>query len=267
MSSISDIFSPTFLIFLGILVLVVSLLVVYFESKMRDQNHKISSMLNLVSTLAEEVNNVKFGLNHLAINSRPLEESKKFVNIPSQNNLITVSDDEEESDDDEESDDEESDENYDLDIELEETNDLELEENSDEEINDSDSDDENLEDVKVLKLTIQTDDESLSSEVNLDIKDNLTELDDNFSDNESEISENNLEEHDTLEDIHSNLEDSNLKIDLKKISINLEEPHNLLMDYKKLSLAKLRSVVAEKGLADDSSKLKKNELLKLLGAE
>jgi hypothetical protein len=34
-----------------------------------------------------------------------------------------------------------------------------------------------------------------------------------------------------------------------------------------MSLNKLRSVVVEKGLSSDSSKLKKNELLKLLASE
>ena len=36
-------------------------------------------------------------------------------------------------------------------------------------------------------------------------------------------------------------------------------------DYKKFSLNKLKSLAMEKGLTKDSSKLKKNELLKLLG--
>jgi hypothetical protein len=141
---------------------------------------------------------------------------------------------------------------------------------STEEIDDSDSetdsDDENFEEVKVLKINIPSDNDSLSSQINLDINNDLTELDDNFLDNESETDENNLEEDITLEEVPNNLED-NLKIDLKKISINLEEPHNLTMDYKKLSLTKLRSVVSEKSLSNDASKLKKNELLKLLGVE
>jgi hypothetical protein len=34
-----------------------------------------------------------------------------------------------------------------------------------------------------------------------------------------------------------------------------------------MALPKLRSVVTEKGLTSDASKLKKNELLKLLGIE
>ena len=57
-------------------------------------------------------------------------------------------------------------------------------------------------------------------------------------------------------------------MDLKSINITLEETKTeQSVDYKKMALPKLRSVVAEKGLSSDSSKLKKNELLKLLGIE
>ena len=59
MPSLTDLFNPTFLMFLGILVLVVSILVVYFESKMREQNHKIASMLSLITCIAEEINDIK----------------------------------------------------------------------------------------------------------------------------------------------------------------------------------------------------------------
>ena len=67
MASLADLFNPTFLMFLGILVLLVGVLIFYFEGKMRDQNHKIASMLSLVSTLADDINNVKMGLNHIII--------------------------------------------------------------------------------------------------------------------------------------------------------------------------------------------------------
>ena len=58
-------------------------------------------------------------------------------------------------------------------------------------------------------------------------------------------------------------------LNLKSIDISsLEEIKNSdIIDYKKFTLSKLRSVVVEKELVSDSSKLKKNELLKLLGAE
>jgi hypothetical protein len=56
-------------------------------------------------------------------------------------------------------------------------------------------------------------------------------------------------------------------LDLKTISIHLEETQHDSLDYKKLPLPKLRNIVAEKGLTSDASKLKKNELLKLLESE
>ena len=40
-----------------------------------------------------------------------------------------------------------------------------------------------------------------------------------------------------------------------------------VIDYKKLPLNKLRNTVQEKGLTNDASKLKKNEIYKLLGIE
>jgi hypothetical protein len=60
------------------------------------------------------------------------------------------------------------------------------------------------------------------------------------------------------------------EIDFKKISISgLEKDLNDVetMDYKKFSLNKLKSLVVERGLTKDSSKLKKNELLNLLGVK
>ena len=55
--------------------------------------------------------------------------------------------------------------------------------------------------------------------------------------------------------------------DLKKINIpNLEESKNIeTIDYKKLSIQKLKIIVLEKGLSSDPSKLNKHKLLELLG--
>ena len=52
-------FNSTSLLFLGVLVLCCALLFAYFESKAREQNHKISSMLSLVSSLTEEVHSIR----------------------------------------------------------------------------------------------------------------------------------------------------------------------------------------------------------------
>ena len=263
MASLTDLFNPTFLMFLGILVLVVALLVVYFESKFREQNHKISAMLSLVSSLAEEVNGTKMIIHQLTMNPQTQQQVPFFQNkeynletkiVQNDNNLIAVSDDEDsESDDDSyvDSDDESV---------------------SDE---DSDSDEEQPKNIKVFRLNISEDlnqIDGLDEEVNSVLED----LDEASLD-EASLEEASLEEFDdnssTSSESIKETENNDVKkidnfMDLKSINITLEETKTeQSVDYKKMALPKLRSVVAEKGLSSDSSKLKKNELLKLLGIE
>ena len=289
MPSLSDIFNPSFFMCLGILVLLTALIVVYFESKMREQNHKIASMLSLVSSLAEEQNNLRMetyrmitsGQNSSA-NSIPLNNvnnfnSSHFINKNENDELINVSDDD---DDDEEDDDSDN-------------------EDSDEEDEDSDSDDENEvieiseNDIKILKINIKNDDEE--DNFNIHQIDDLEELGENDDEStSSEIDENELDDSSSsdedLKEEHivsnnlDNLEESKdgdivfeetskldlNTIDFKQISISGLEKDAIdaeTMDYKKFSLNKLKSVVVEKGLIKDSSKLKKNELLNLLGVK
>ncbi len=259
MASLTDLFNPTFLMFLGILVLVVALLVVYFETKFREQNHKISSMLSLVSSLAEEVNGSKMFIHQLTMNRQPpnpqffqqQQQPDLEKRIVQNDNLILVSDDEEDSD----ADDSDSD----------AASEVSIDESVDDDDDDSDNSvielGEHSNDVKVLKLNISDNNESDVDEASLD------EMDD--------LSVASLEEMDDLDDsstssvsIKEEKNDNIKSMDLKSINITLEEtkPEQPL-DYRKMALPKLRSVVAEKGLSSDSSKLKKNELLKLLGVE
>ena len=51
------------------------------------------------------------------------------------------------------------------------------------------------------------------------------------------------------------------------ISLDEETEKSMSMDYKKMPLQKLRNIVVEKQLCVDASKLKKNELFKLLNVE
>ena len=64
--------------------------------------------------------------------------------------------------------------------------------------------------------------------------------------------------------ISSNGENYSIDLNLLK-TINISNSSsNENIDYKKMSLTKLREIVVERNLATDSSKMKKNELLKLL---
>ena len=286
MASLTDLFNPTFLMFLGILVLVVALLVVYFESKFREQNHKISSMLSLVSSLAEELNGTKMVIQHLSMrggvqpqnfqqeqtfsNFNDLEENIAQQNTNNTNNikLIQVSDDENTD-----SESETSDNNSESDDSIENLDD---EEDSVKEMDDESVSSENNvieigehNDIKILKLNItqQNDDESDISdeEQNLDF-DDLDDLE-NLSESSESLSIKDEPQFEEVTEVNE-IKDDNIKsMDLKSINITLEETKHESLDYKKMALPKLRSVVTEKGLTSDASKLKKNELLKLLGIE
>jgi hypothetical protein len=135
---------------------------------------------------------------------------------------------------------------------------------------DSDSDEKPNTDVKVFRLNISEDlnkidedsnslaeslDEESLDEESLEDLDEIEDLDDNISTNSESIQTTDVKKIDNF-------------MDLKSINITLEETKTeQSIDYKKMALPKLRSVVSEKGLSSDSSKLKKNELLKLLGIE
>ena len=277
--SLTDLLNPTFFMCLGIVLLAIALLVVYFENKMREQNHKISSMLSLVSTLAEDMNGFKIGLNHLAINSmgggsvyaHPQQfDELNTAFISTNDHKITVSDDEEEGSVNDSENDSES-----------EILDDEIDSVSD----DSVSDDSVSDDVKVLKLNFNKadlEDDDVSE--TMDFDDNMEDLEqlDELEDTNSETSNVNSEfvadtldlnyeenfdnqhgEQSNTDELVENMSTS----DLKKINITLEETNSESLDYKKLPLPKLRNIVAEKGLTLDTSKLKKHELLKLLECE
>jgi hypothetical protein len=262
--ALADIFNPTFFLILGIVMLLLGLLVIYFETKLRDQNHKISSMVSLVSAMAEEIRGRKpnsFPMN--AMNTIfPMNAMNSMNSLFSNSDtLIPVSDNEEEDEDeDDDNEDEEDEEDEDEDEDEDENNDY----------YDDDQDDEKSAKTMFIK---QNDVINIGNE-------NQEKI--NFLNSDDIDDENDLEDMDELNDLVNELEETNFDTDiinikedgnnfdfLKTIHIsNLEEENgNNKFDYKKYSLNKLRNVVVEKGLVTDSSKLKKHELWKLLGLE
>ena len=254
--SLSDILNPSFLVSLGITLLLISIVGIYFNQKFQEQNHKISSMVGLVSTMAEEVNFVR-GKLHLLTNNgsgNNLEEiynnsnggSKDIQYNPLINNsLIAVSDDEEEESDNEDSDSD---------------NDNEEDSYEDGDDMDDDSDEENEEDNREINISS----EDLIQNIKII---NINESSSLFN-SAFDISINHdaeLSDNETIAPIE-NIDEED---DLKSVIVNsLEEKKELEnLDYKKLSVNKLRSILQEKGFTNDSSKLKKPEILKLLGIE
>ena len=282
--AMTDIFNLSFFIILGIMALFVSLLVVYFETKIREQNHKIGSMLSLVSTLAEDMNNMKNGINYLAqMNNKEQNdvEQDNTMNGGLGNNvklvktdLIDVSDNEEES---EEESEEGSEESAEEESEEESEESEEESEESEEEktyiLNDIDDDEEDTHNI-VEELEEFTNEDTIKI-VNIQSENEPINVDIPIETIENIINVEKVDITEAVMDIEPETLEENIiptMDDLKTISIHVDgqidegvsgETNNEMIDYKKLNLPKLRSIAMEKGL-EDTSKLKKQELIELL---
>ena len=241
--------NSTSLLFLGVLVLVCALLFLYFENKAKEQNHKISSMLSLVSSLTEEIHSIRRQIqNQIFIGGNVNGDNVNGSNSNNNNqynddDLVSVSDNDDTYDEDEDED-EDEDLDEDLDEDDEDDDDLDiLEETCNNVIEIGDT-------IKVLTLLhpieLVSDGEDDDS-TELDIDDTLGSSDEE------------IEEAKNIDITKGDIQMFDLK------SIHLEEP--AMVDYKKLSIGKLKTVVTEKGLASNTSKMKKQELLKLLGID
>jgi len=183
--------------------------------------------------------------------------------------LIEVSDDEEDEDEDEEDEEDEEeeedeeDEDDEEDEEDEEENEEEDEEDEEEE-EDGEGDKDKEQKNPLLYLDIS----------NVYFKDALKDLD---TSNELHV----VNELDTSNELHAGKElesvelmeevDGNLIKNITITAANIEEEKDdgdkSKVDYKSLSIHKLREMVVSKGLTMDASKLKKNDIFKLLGKE
>jgi hypothetical protein len=227
-----DIFSTSFLITIAITMLALCLMFLYFSQKLSEQDHKISSMVDLVTTMAQEIHLLK-NTSHTSEVHYPSDLTNNVAPtlVTKHNELIEVSDDDETLD---------SDSNASL---------ASLED----ELDDSELDDESLASLEESELN------DVNS-LNID-EDEHVELE-------------HLEDIDSIQNVNNNVEEDKDKEEVKEQSlgdlsdlktISMSDNNNHDTDYKKMSVDKLRHVVVEKGLVVDASKLKKKDLLKLLG--
>jgi hypothetical protein len=293
MSSLTELFNPTFFMFLGITLLVAALLTAYFESKLREQNHKLTTMLSLVSSLAEELNGNKFAVNHImnqvmlnggsSANIVPFQQNlEKTIVKKDMHELIEVSDD---SDSEEESFSDENDSDSDSDSDSDNDSDtksdtktvIELLDNNHNVINFG-----SLNDIKIFKINNQ--DEELQEENDFDDMPDLESVSSESSESSESLDlglelgeninlDNVVEELSEIKEMEAKQLEEPLDLnEVKKINImDLEEVKSIHAgeqnDYRKMSVQKLRTLVVERNLVSDSSKMKKPELLKLLETE
>jgi hypothetical protein len=252
--ALSDILTVPFLISLGITLLLVGVVGFFFAQRLQEQNHKISSMFGLVTTMAEEMNFIRGRLQMMSYQGPMTQQSaQNFENQElAEENLIPVSDDEDDDedleDDDEDDDDEDEDEDDEEDMVIE----LSHDPNGG---------------VKVINFAelLQSTEEPEENDNNSEDLGDLDELDD-IEDLEEENDEDEQNGSDDSE--LKQLNTSDLEF-IKSIDIsNLEESGDKNnIDYKKMSLNKLKEIAVAKGLVTENSKATKNAILKLLGSE
>jgi hypothetical protein len=244
----SNLFSSSFLSSIAIFILIGGIILAYISYKLSEQDHKLNSMIGLISTMAEELHFFRSKLNNLPKNNiNEFNNTDKIIqlsNFEDNNDLIDVSDNDEEDEED-----------------LEEDED-DLEEDDDEEQDDEEDDleeeqDDDIEDeLDVINLSLENE--------NLD-NGEIEDLDSN----ELKLTKTIHLENPLVEQELMNLNDKHEELlgdDLTFLK-NISDEDDSKTDYKKMSVNKLRDIVVIKGLSQDSSRLKKNELLKLLGDE
>ena len=258
---LSEILSTSFLFSIAIIIILVGGLFAYFNHRFCAQNHKISSMLALVSTMAEEMQYFRSKISGKSSEQCKMSDidaihfAPQFLggNSDSDINLIEVSDGED-----------------DIDSEIEDDSDSEDEEDSDSDdgedsdnesdIDDSDIDDDDDDDNKIKTISID-----LGKEIDLNIGDEIEH--DNLDINHNTKTINLSEDISSFDITSKTLENIDNIDNIDDISIDLNVSVQNKLDYKKMSLNKLRDVVTQKGLVVDASKLKKNDILKMLGDE
>jgi hypothetical protein len=262
--ALSDILTAPFLISLGITLLLIGVVGFFFVQRLQEQNHKITSMFGLVTTMAEEMNFMRGRLQMMSyqgpVSSNTVSQQEPFGDL-AEENLIPVSDDD--SDDEEDESDDEDDDSDDEEDDEEDDNFLEPE------IIELSHDPSGA--VKVINFAemLQSTDEPEDNDNNSEELCELDEIedldDDSVTSEENDIptSELNFE----LEP-ESKINTSDLDF-IKSIDIsNLEESGDkTTIDYKKMSLNRLKEIAVAKGLIAENSKPTKNAILKLLGCE
>ena len=255
--AMSDVFfTPSILITLAICLILISALGLFFIQKLNQQNHKLNTMFDIVNTLAKETNEIKYhlytgenpelGENLSGGNTKDGEPFTSYENDASmlaQNtnleshtiSMINVSSDES-SDDDEKN-------GYDEDEESDDDNDDD-EDDDDDDDEDDDEEDEDDED--------EDDQES-------DDEDEVDGIENQDKDSDAAVIELD-EELSSLPELESEIIDEPKQEGGVK---NLD----IVLDYKKASLTKLRELVQSKGIVDDASKMKKADILKLLESD
>lgn len=225
-----------FFISLGITFILILLLVFHFKQRISNLENKNDTMFEIINNIVKEILLIKHSVQQppepffLPKNPIVFNEVIKF-----DDNKIVVSDDESEEDESEEDESEED----------EDETDEESEDESEGELDDLEDElDENS--VKVINYDI-------NETINID---NI--IDEAIENNETEPFELKNQEQIVIEKIDNliiNEEDNSIKPSQKETNFEM---------YRSMTLAQLKALLISKGIATDTSRMKRPQILKLL---
>jgi len=249
--------TSAFILLFVFILFISGILIYYIQTKIKEQNHKLESMFSLVSTIAEQLNSV----NQIAGDSKLQKETK-----------ICVSDDE--ISDDEISDDDETTDSEDMDDESIDSDEKSVETTDSDDIDEVYNKVDSIPEYKEC-FDISVDNNGICDEIDLnDESDSDTDNSEVVEPNNNWMNESNIDntseniKHVIIDDVQLDTFDKpSYDITHKTINISTLEEDTNTIDYKKMNITKLKGIVQEKGLINDSSKLKKIDLLKLLNTQ
>jgi hypothetical protein len=267
-----------FFISLGITFVLILLLVFHFKQRISGLEQKNDTMFDIINNIVKELTNIKSSSSSIisnylypsnnqskSANNSTYEYDQPELNI---NAVIPVSNFIQNSD---KLDNNKVDEGRILVSDNECDSDSDSEDDSESDISDDEDDTYSVDDesaTKSNKIEEQVFVEEIKV-VNIDLNDSIEVLDELLSD-----SETNIDDDDNDNDIHTpimNLDTPTIHIEKLDTTqeIHLEEKsldNNVVKkdNYQNMTMSELKTLVITKGLVSNASKLKKNDLIKLL---
>jgi len=228
-----------FFLSLGITFVLILLLVYHFKQRLTTLENKCDTVFEIITNVVQEVSALKQMIISNSLNCcNPVNTIVPSFHNTELNGKIKVSEEEFEEDDEDDEDDEDED--------------------DDDDDDDEDDDDEDTVPLENSPIRI----------INVDIGDTIES---DIIETEIESENVDAEDNDKLEPME--IQDEHLHVEKLDETVESEKKNDTVVDkedvkevYSKMSLNALKTLVITKGLCSDASKLKKNELLKLLEA-
>ena len=220
-----NILETVFFISLAITFVLIMMLVYHFKGRISVLEQKCDTMFEIMNNVVKEMRTIKMSTTN-CINPAMIVPNNETIMFHQRQNLGELFQQFQQDQDDDEDDDEDDDDN---------------------------SEDDDEEPKKIVVSDTEYDDEQPVKIINIE-----------FNEDESNESIDNLE---ALEEETISLDDEEAEVEVEDVSavdIAVDDSLEQSVDYKKMDISYLRTMVITRGLATDTKKMKKGDLIKLL---